>query len=98
MSSYCSWSWARSWANGSVSRRSSTWIANFWYARSEEIVRGPIMETLMWLRVPGDVVFAAGAMLLAWAVFTAWRQSRDAEAVTASPTPVRDDVAEEPTG
>jgi nitric oxide reductase subunit B len=24
------------------------------------------METLVWLRVPGDVVFAAGAVLIAW--------------------------------
>lgn len=43
----------------------------FWYARSEEIVRGPIMEALVWLRVPGDVVFAAGAVMLIWAVYRA---------------------------
>jgi nitric oxide reductase subunit B len=24
------------------------------------------METLVWLRVPGDIVFAAGGVLLAW--------------------------------
>ena len=24
------------------------------------------METLVWLRVPGDIVFSAGALLLAW--------------------------------
>ena len=37
----------------------------FWYARSPEIVHGPVMETLVWLRVPGDIVFSAGAIILA---------------------------------
>jgi nitric oxide reductase subunit B len=36
-----------------------------WYARSPEIVHSKLMETLVWLRVPGDVVFAAGAVILA---------------------------------
>ena len=36
-----------------------------WYARSAAIVHSGVMETLVWLRVPGDVVFAAGAGLLA---------------------------------
>jgi nitric oxide reductase subunit B len=36
-----------------------------WYARSAEIVHSPVMEILVWMRVPGDIVFAAGAVLLA---------------------------------
>ena len=36
-----------------------------WYARSPEIIHSKIMETLVWLRVPGDIVFALGALLLA---------------------------------
>ena len=36
----------------------------YWYARSPELLHSPLMETLVWLRVPGDVVFAAGAVLL----------------------------------
>ncbi|MGM9488450.1 nitric-oxide reductase large subunit [Ideonella sp. YS5] len=36
-----------------------------WYARSPEIIHSKLMETLVWLRVPGDIVFAAGAVLLA---------------------------------
>lgn len=36
-----------------------------WYARSPEIVHSGVMETLVWLRVPGDVVFAGGCVLLA---------------------------------
>jgi nitric oxide reductase subunit B len=36
-----------------------------WYARSPEIVRSTVMETLVWLRTPGDIVFAVGALFLA---------------------------------
>ncbi len=36
-----------------------------WFARSPEIVHSKLMETLVWLRVPGDIVFAAGALMLA---------------------------------
>ena len=35
-----------------------------WYARSAEVVHSPIMETLVWLRVPGDVVFSVGVLFL----------------------------------
>ena len=37
----------------------------FWYARSPEIIHSPVMETLVWMRVPGDIVFSIGAVLLA---------------------------------
>lgn len=37
-----------------------------WYARSPEVIHSPLMETLVWLRVPGDVVFALGTLYLAW--------------------------------
>jgi nitric oxide reductase subunit B len=36
-----------------------------WFARSPEIVHSPVMEALVWLRVPGDIVFAAGSVFLA---------------------------------
>ena len=36
-----------------------------WYARSPEVVHSTVMEALVWLRVPGDLVFAAGAVFLA---------------------------------
>ncbi|MES3022935.1 MAG: nitric-oxide reductase large subunit [Pseudomonadota bacterium] len=36
-----------------------------WYARSPEFVHSQAMETLVWLRVPGDVVFAIGCGCLA---------------------------------
>ena len=37
-----------------------------WYARSPEFVHSAVMETLVWLRVPGDIVFAIGTLCLAW--------------------------------
>jgi nitric oxide reductase subunit B len=36
-----------------------------WFARSAEVVHSKFMETMVWLRVPGDVVFAVGAVFLA---------------------------------
>ena len=35
-----------------------------WFARSPEVVHSALMETLVWLRVPGDVVFSVGVMFL----------------------------------
>ena len=37
---------------------------SYWHARSPELLHSPLMETLVWVRVPGDVVFALGALLL----------------------------------
>ena len=39
-----------------------------WYARSAEFLQTPTMQTLRWMRVPGDVLFALGAALLGWFV------------------------------
>jgi nitric oxide reductase subunit B len=36
-----------------------------WYARSPEVVHSSFMETAVWLRVPGDIVFAIGCLFLA---------------------------------
>jgi nitric oxide reductase subunit B len=36
-----------------------------WYARSPEVVHSPFMETMVWLRVPGDIVFSIGVAFLA---------------------------------
>ncbi|WP_018605581.1 nitric-oxide reductase large subunit [Uliginosibacterium gangwonense] len=35
-----------------------------WYARSPEIVHSALMTNLVWLRVPGDIVFALGVLSL----------------------------------
>jgi len=36
-----------------------------WYARSPAVVHSGFMETAVWLRVPGDIVFAVGCLFLA---------------------------------
>jgi len=51
-----------------------------WFARSPEIVHSRVMETLVWLRVPGDVVFAAGGVLLAVYALKLLRRPRIGEA------------------
>lgn len=37
-----------------------------WYARSVDIVQSEVMRAFVWLRVPGDVVFALAAVVLGW--------------------------------
>ncbi len=39
-----------------------------WYARSAEFLQSPTMQTLRWMRVPGDILFALGAAILGWFV------------------------------
>jgi len=39
-----------------------------WYARSAEFMQSSSMQTLRWMRVPGDILFAIGAALFAWFV------------------------------
>ncbi len=57
-----------------------------WWARSAEFLQTPLMDTLRWLRVPGDVLFALGAGLVAWFIVglkTGWSLER-----TEAPAPV----------
>ncbi|MDT0678469.1 nitric-oxide reductase large subunit [Autumnicola musiva] len=41
-----------------------------WYARSAEFMQQPGMNTLRWLRVVGDTIFAAGLIAFVWFVFS----------------------------
>ena len=41
-----------------------------WFARSAEFMQQPIVSMFRWMRVPGDSLFALGALALAWFVFT----------------------------
>ncbi|ACJ01317.1 nitric-oxide reductase large subunit [Rhodospirillum centenum] len=56
-----------------------------WYARSAELVHSPLMETLVWMRVPGDIVFSAGALVLALFVWRLIRGGSRAGKVQAVP-------------
>jgi nitric oxide reductase subunit B len=42
------------------------------YARSAEFMQQPIVDMLVWMRVPGDTIFSVGALALAWFVFRLW--------------------------
>lgn len=44
----------------------------YWYARSAEFMQQPIVDLLVWLRVPGDTIFAIGAVALAVFVIRLW--------------------------
>jgi nitric oxide reductase subunit B len=39
-----------------------------WFARSSEFMQSSTMQWLRWMRVPGDILFAIGAVLFAWFV------------------------------
>lgn len=44
-----------------------TWASvehGYWYARSHEFLKLPLMQTLRWMRVPGDSLFFLGAVAL----------------------------------
>jgi nitric oxide reductase subunit B len=45
------------------------WIAlGTWYARSPEFPQTGLMNVLRWMRVPGDTLFAIGALVRGWFV------------------------------
>lgn len=57
-----------------------------WYARSPEVIHSKVMETLVWLRVPGDVVFAAGSLFLGiYALYLLRRPSSEKAPIGAIP-------------
>ncbi|CAN5446019.1 nitric-oxide reductase large subunit [soil metagenome] len=47
------------------------------YARSAEFIHSPIMQALVWARVPGDVVFAFGVFAFACFMFRAFIPARE---------------------
>ncbi|MGD2083411.1 MAG: nitric-oxide reductase large subunit, partial [Chromatiales bacterium] len=57
-----------------------------WHARSAEVIHSPVMETLVWARVPGDLVFAIGVLILAWFALKLWRKGE----VFRAPAPAAD--------
>ena len=48
----------------------------YWYARSAEFRQQPLIELLVWMRVPGDTLFSAGALALALFVARLWFPAR----------------------
>jgi nitric oxide reductase subunit B len=64
-----------------------TWASvehGYWYARSGEFLGTPLMQYLRWMRVPGDTLFAVGALALV--IFVAMiRVKQAADAPAAAP-------------
>ncbi|WP_372883209.1 nitric-oxide reductase large subunit [Psychromonas sp.] len=54
----------------------------YWYGRSPEVIHSPLVETLVWMRVPGDIVFALGGMLLGLFLFDLLKKSLSSKPVT----------------
>ena len=54
----------------------------YWFARSEHFMNRPLVHLLVWMRVPGDSLFAVGALLTSVFVASLWlvrkRQPRGA--------------------
>lgn len=48
----------------------------YWYARSADFMGRPIIDVLVWLRVPGDTIFAIGAFLITMFVVSLWMGPR----------------------
>lgn len=44
----------------------------YWYARSADFMNREIIDVLVWLRVPGDTIFAIGAFLISMFVASLW--------------------------
>jgi nitric oxide reductase subunit B len=44
----------------------------YWFARSAEFMQKPLVDLLVWMRVPGDTIFSVGALSLSWFVLRLW--------------------------
>ena len=44
----------------------------YWFARSAEFMNRPIIDMLVWMRMPGDTIFSVGALTLALFVLKLW--------------------------
>ncbi|MCA9410790.1 MAG: nitric-oxide reductase large subunit, partial [Candidatus Omnitrophica bacterium] len=64
-----------------------TWASvdsGLWYARSAEFLQTDLMETLRWMRVIGDTIFAVGVVALGWFVLglkTGWSLTEEVDRI-----------------
>jgi nitric oxide reductase subunit B len=69
-----------------------------WWARSAEFMQQPVLGELRWLRVPGDTIFALGALALGWFVLglrTGWSLQKTGRRVDEGSTEERGPTAAE---
>ena len=57
----------------------------YWYARSADFMQQPLLHLLVWLRVPGDVIFSLGACALAAFVASLWLQPKNVPVTITEP-------------
>jgi len=60
----------------------ASFTQDYAYARSAEVIHGPVMQALVWARVPGDLVFAVGVFAFVAFVARAFTATRAARAAT----------------
>ncbi len=71
-----------------------TWASvehGYWYARSTDFLGLPLMQTLRWMRAPGDTLFAVGALILVGFVFTTRSRRQTVPSGKAVPVPASGD-------
>ena len=57
----------------------------YWHARSLDFIGQPLMRTLEWLRLPGDIVFIlVGVLPAVLAAVTGWRFRNESAGATAN--------------
>jgi nitric oxide reductase subunit B len=64
----------------------------YWFARSAEFMQQPVVDLLVWLRVPGDIIFSIGALALMLFVIGLWVFPRREGERREHETERRDDV------
>ncbi|HUG71817.1 MAG TPA: nitric-oxide reductase large subunit [Steroidobacteraceae bacterium] len=61
----------------------------YWYARSADFMQQPLIEMLVWMRVPGDTIFSVGAVALAWFMLRLWIAPKRSRVVEVAIDPAR---------
>jgi nitric oxide reductase subunit B len=64
----------------------------YWFARSAEFMDRPLIHMLVWMRVPGDTLFAVGALLISVFVAALWLWPKRRTAPAALPQAVRENA------
>ncbi|PMS14894.1 nitric oxide reductase large subunit [Trinickia dabaoshanensis] len=64
-----------------------------WYARSPEVIHAPIMHALVWVRVPGDLIFAVGVLYLGWFALRLLRRVEPARPAEVAAQPATQQIA-----
>ncbi len=64
---------------------SASFAHGTWFARSFDFINSPLVQTLIWARMPSDVLFILGALLLVVSIVKGVLHLRPAQAAATSP-------------